>query len=64
MGVESGPDSGNELRPMRSGAERSLEGMGKLMYAAIASLDGFVEDANGRFDWAAPDGRGGRRRPP
>lgn len=27
----------------------------KLVYSAIASLDGFVEDANGRFDWAAPD---------
>lgn len=29
--------------------------MGKLIYAAIASLDGYVEDAEGRFDWAAPD---------
>jgi dihydrofolate reductase len=29
--------------------------MGKLVYAAIASLDGYVEDANGTFDWAAPD---------
>jgi dihydrofolate reductase len=27
----------------------------KLIYAAIASLDGYVEDASGRFDWAAPD---------
>jgi dihydrofolate reductase len=27
----------------------------KLIYSAIASLDGFVEDATGRFDWAAPD---------
>jgi len=26
-----------------------------LIYSAIASLDGFVEDASGRFDWAAPD---------
>jgi hypothetical protein len=23
--------------------------------AAIASLDGYVEDKQGRFDWAAPD---------
>jgi dihydrofolate reductase len=30
-------------------------GMGKLTYSAIASLDGFVEDASGAFDWAAPD---------
>jgi dihydrofolate reductase len=29
--------------------------MGKLIYAAIASLDGYVEDARGKFDWAAPD---------
>jgi dihydrofolate reductase len=27
----------------------------KLIYSALASLDGFVEDAQGRFDWAAPD---------
>jgi dihydrofolate reductase len=29
--------------------------MAKLIYAAIASLDGYVEDANGRFEWATPD---------
>ncbi len=29
--------------------------MAKLIYAAIASLDGCVEDEEGRFDWAAPD---------
>ena len=29
--------------------------MGKLIYAAIASLDGYVEDEQGRFDWSAPD---------
>jgi len=29
--------------------------MSKLVYTALASLDGFVEDADGRFDWAAPD---------
>jgi dihydrofolate reductase len=29
--------------------------VGKLRYAAIASLDGYVADANGSFDWAAPD---------
>ena len=27
----------------------------RLVYAAIASLDGYVEDAAGQFDWAAPD---------
>jgi dihydrofolate reductase len=30
--------------------------MAKLIYSAIASLDGYVEDEEGRFDWAAPDG--------
>jgi dihydrofolate reductase len=29
--------------------------MGKLIYTAIASLDGYIEDADGRFDWSAPD---------
>jgi dihydrofolate reductase len=29
--------------------------MAKLTYSAIASLDGYVEDDKGNFDWAAPD---------
>jgi dihydrofolate reductase len=29
--------------------------MAKLIYSAIASADGYVEDAAGSFDWAAPD---------
>jgi dihydrofolate reductase len=29
--------------------------MAKLIYAAIASLDGYVEDAEGRSDWSMPD---------
>jgi dihydrofolate reductase len=29
--------------------------MARLIYAAIASLDGYVEDEQGNFDWAAPD---------
>ncbi len=29
--------------------------MGKLIYLAIASLDGYVADRNGKFDWAEPD---------
>jgi dihydrofolate reductase len=27
----------------------------KLVYAAIASLDGYIEDKSGNFEWAAPD---------
>ena len=29
--------------------------MGKLTYSAICSLDGYIEDEQGKFDWAAPD---------
>jgi dihydrofolate reductase len=29
--------------------------MARLIYSAIASLDGYVEDRDGKFDWAAPD---------
>ena len=29
--------------------------MAKLIYSPIASIDGFVEDSDGKFDWAAPD---------
>jgi dihydrofolate reductase len=30
--------------------------MAKLIYAALCSLDGYVADRDGAFDWAAPDG--------
>lgn len=29
--------------------------MAHLIYSAISSLDGFIEDMDGKFDWAAPD---------
>jgi dihydrofolate reductase len=29
--------------------------MGRLIYSAIASLDGYVADREGRFEWSAPD---------
>jgi dihydrofolate reductase len=29
--------------------------MARLIYSAIASADGYVEDADGSFDWGAPD---------
>ncbi len=29
--------------------------MAKLIYSAITSLDGYVEDTDGKFEWAAPD---------
>jgi dihydrofolate reductase len=28
--------------------------MAKFIYSVIASLDGYIEDADGRFDWAVP----------
>jgi dihydrofolate reductase len=30
--------------------------MADLIYSAIASLDGYIADADGKFDWAEPDG--------
>jgi len=29
--------------------------VGRLIYSAIASLDGYVNDVDGKFDWSAPD---------
>jgi dihydrofolate reductase len=29
--------------------------MAKLIYSTIGSVDGYVEDASGKFEWAAPD---------
>jgi hypothetical protein len=29
--------------------------MAKLIYSAISSLDGYVADAEGNFDWSMPD---------
>ncbi len=29
--------------------------MAELVYAAITSLDGYIEDVDGNFEWAAPD---------
>jgi len=29
--------------------------MGKLIYSSITSLDGYIADTSGNFDWSAPD---------
>src|SRR4051794_13232339 len=53
-----GGDAGDEEdRDRRAGAGRGsrLESVAKLIYAAIASLDDYVADKDGKFDWAAPD---------
>jgi len=39
------------LQPLR---QRGVKRIAHLIYSAIASLDGYIEDAEGRFDWAAP----------
>src|SRR5262249_12525749 len=42
-------------RPVPESQPTDGSGMAKLIYAAIASLDGYVEDEEGKFDWAMPD---------
>ena len=37
------------------GQIRLVRAMSKLIYTAIASLDGYIEDREGRFDWAEPN---------
>jgi hypothetical protein len=32
--------------------------MAKLIYSAIMSLDGYIPDEHGHFDWAEPDREG------
>src|SRR4028119_1443443 len=38
-----------------TGARTRRSTMANLVYSAIASLDGYVADEDGNFDWAAPD---------
>src|SRR3954452_10609104 len=40
---------------MSSPAEAGQPDMGSLHYAGITSLDGYVADRDGSFDWSAPD---------
>jgi dihydrofolate reductase len=47
------------VRPQRafwsSSFSKERDRMAKLIYSAITSLDGYVADGDGKFDWAAPD---------
>src|ERR1019366_6904350 len=36
---------------------RKVITMAKLVFSAITSLDGYIEDEDGNFDWGAPDRR-------
>ena len=54
MGVRRLPQPDDD--PEDSNAQRWWNGpMAKLIYSAITSLDGYIEDEHGRFDWAEPD---------
>jgi dihydrofolate reductase len=44
-----------EGAPAAADVPRRRYGVARLIYSAIASLDGYVEDQSGSFEWAAPD---------
>jgi dihydrofolate reductase len=45
----------SNIRIQRSLSDDERSGyMGRLIYSVLASLDGFIEDEEGQFDWAAP----------
>jgi hypothetical protein len=39
----------------KTNVEKETHRMAKLIYAAISSLDGYIEDREGKFDGAEPD---------
>jgi dihydrofolate reductase len=41
--------------PSRRDPHDVMGAMAKLIYTSLASLDGYIADANGNFDWAEPD---------
>src|SRR5690606_1436727 len=47
------PCRGAPLIARRHAAERTT--MAKLRYSALMSLDGYIADETGNFDWAAPN---------
>jgi dihydrofolate reductase len=53
---DGGDARDEEDRDRRAGASGGGGiALAKLIYSAIASLDGYVADEDGKFDWAAPD---------
>jgi dihydrofolate reductase len=44
----------DKLAPLLIGAHQE-DTMAKLTYGMLASLDGYVQDSTGNFDWATPD---------
>jgi dihydrofolate reductase len=68
MGPSQRPRATSDLQAPKPGPTRSIGvglafhnvrgrrfEMARVTYLAIASLDGYVEDERGKFDWAAPD---------
>ena len=45
----------NRCAVVAATVETDRSEMAKLIYAAIASLDGYIEDEEGKFDWGVPD---------
>jgi dihydrofolate reductase len=55
--ARDGSDARDEEDPDRRAGASGGGGiaLAKLIYSAIASLDGYIADEDGKFDWAAPD---------
>lgn len=54
LSLDTGLSVCGQGRGIATDQEDTVE-MARLIYSAIASLDEYVEDEQGRFDWAAPD---------
>ncbi len=55
--MSSGQDRGLSFcggRPAATNDQKESD-IARLIYSAIASPDGYIEDEQGKFDWAAPD---------
>lgn len=48
------PGGDKSVRVVRTAMNRHNAGMGRLRYTAITSLDGYINDADGGFEWAFP----------
>src|SRR5205814_10665905 len=55
LGVAERAHEATFLCRSRCGAGIESRFVARLTYMAISSLDGYIEDREGRFDWAAPD---------
>src|SRR5271157_5712618 len=51
----TGPLIFPRLRGLKGKTRLKEARMARLIYSAIMSLDGYIADADGRLEWAAPD---------